>query len=274
MKILIADDDVHTRQMLCNAMQKAGFEAVGAKDGSNALVHLRQQAFSVMILDMQMPQMDGVDTMQQACQIQPNLQIVVLTGNPTIDNAIASIKANVADYFVKPVDLLTLVAAVSRAATEQSWSEKQQTLLDQLNTTIQQMNHPTSADLGRQGVVSNKHSAQLDKLSVGNLTLDKSYRLLTFAENPHDPIKLSRGETAVLYALMQHANRTLTCAQIVRYAFGYDTNSSIEAENVVRPYISRLRQKIGEDNRQSKYLQTVHGHGYRFSSNDQQKHSG
>ncbi|MEZ4512629.1 MAG: response regulator transcription factor [Chloroflexota bacterium] len=269
MKILIADDDVRTRQMLCKAMQKAGFEAVDAKDGDSALAHLRQQPFSVMILDMHMPHMDGVETMRQACQIQPNLQIIVLTGNPTVDNAIASIKANVADYFVKPVDLLALVAAISRAAAEQSWSDKQQALLDQLSSTINQIPQPTGKELGRIEQVSHA-SARLDEILVYPLTLNKSHRLLIFTDKPHEPIRLSRGETAVLYTLMHHANRILSCSQIVQRTFGYDASNSSEAENVVRPYISRLRQKIEENARHPKYLQTVHGHGYRFVGNNKE----
>lgn len=248
--ILIVDDDPTMRQMLRKAMEKAGFDVFDANNGYTALYLLQHHPISVMILDMQMPQLDGVATMRQACQIQPELQIIVLTGNPTLDNAIASIRASVADYFVKPVDLLTLTAAVSRAAAYKSFSQQIDSMLKQMSQPAAQPSAPVSP--------------MADELVVFPLRLQKGQRLLTLADKPLEPIKLSRGETAVLYTLMSQPNTILTCAKIVFQAFGYHTHSVQEAENVVRPYISRLRQKIEPNPRDPQYLQTTHGHGYRF----------
>lgn len=264
MNILIVDDDPTMRQMLRKSMEKAGFHVFDADNGYSALHLLQQHPVSVMILDMQMPQLGGVATMRQACQIQQDLQIIILTGNPTIDNAIASIKANVADYFVKPVDLLILIAAVSRAATQQSFSQQQQALLNQLDSAVQKISHSASSDARKLNHASPVEKHRSDEISVYPLTLNKSQRLAILASRPLEPIKLSRGETAVLYALMHQPNVILSCTQIVNHAFGYSTHTANEAENVVRPYLSRLRQKIEQDPRKPKHLQTVHGQGYRF----------
>jgi DNA-binding response OmpR family regulator len=247
-------------------MEKAGFSVATAVHGLDALAQLKEQPFALMILDMQMPDLDGLAVMEQTYQLQPDLQIIVLTGNPTIDNAIASIKANVADYFVKPIDLFTLVAAVSRAVENRSLSQQQRVLVERLDSVVQQLNKPTDTYSTRneQGLATG--AASLDKVSVPPVTLDKSQRLLTLNHDLGEPLKLSRGETAVLHTLMHHTPRVLSCAQIVHHAFGYTTNSASEAENVIRPYISRLRQKVETDARNPHFLQTVHGRGYRFVS--------
>ncbi len=114
-KILLVDDEVEVRLPLTRSLSLLGFYADHAGSGQEGLDKLKQGRHNVMVLDLWMPGMDGVETMHRALDIDPNLIVIILTGHATLNSAIAAVKAGAADYLCKPVSIHDLADAISKA---------------------------------------------------------------------------------------------------------------------------------------------------------------
>ena len=111
-RILVVDDEDRVREGLCWSLRVSGYTVDEALSGAQALALLGRGAFDLMLLDMNMPAMDGVEVMERARRVQPDLAIIVLTGHATLDSAIAAVKWGAGDYLLKPVGVQGLQAAV------------------------------------------------------------------------------------------------------------------------------------------------------------------
>ncbi len=92
-RVLVVDDEPTIRKPLVRALELTGYQAVGAASGKEALALLEQVSYDVMLLDMKMPEMDGMQVMDRARQLQPDLLIFILTGHATLESAIAAVIA-------------------------------------------------------------------------------------------------------------------------------------------------------------------------------------
>ena len=113
-RILVVDDDRSSRQILMTWLEKNGFEVVVAVDGQDAMSHL-YDGISLVITDMQMPKMDGLELLKVARQKIPHAPVIVLTGEATVDSAIEAMSLGAQDYLRKPVNLEELLVRVQRA---------------------------------------------------------------------------------------------------------------------------------------------------------------
>jgi DNA-binding response OmpR family regulator len=91
--------------------------------------------------------------------------------------------------------------------------------------------------------------------------------MVIIGNEPERSIDLSKGETAVLMSMMQNADQTLSCEQLVWMAWGYKADR-IEAKSVIRPYIFRLRNKLEDNPKNPRLIRTVRKRGYKFVSTD------
>jgi two-component system nitrogen regulation response regulator NtrX len=127
--ILIVDDEPNVRAPLAHALSLEGYRIREASSGQEALRRLEQASYDLMILDMYMPGIGGVEVMQQARQRYPTLPIIILTGKATLESAITAVKVHAADYLLKPVGMRKLVATVREVLERQATDKRQQELL-------------------------------------------------------------------------------------------------------------------------------------------------
>ena len=114
--ILIADDDPDFRRILVRRAEKMGLAVVEAEDGQEAIDALRIGSFDVLLLDLYMPKHTGLDVVQAAQEIDPDLQAVILTGGATIETAVEALRAGVYDYLTKPLESMAdLELSLNRA---------------------------------------------------------------------------------------------------------------------------------------------------------------
>ena len=258
-RLIVVDDESHIRAGLVKALSIMGYFVEEAASGVEALMLLEQTKFDLMVLDMVMPNMDGEDILQRVSILQPDLLIIVLTGNPTIDNAIAAIKSGVVDYLRKPTSIHDIVDAVAKALQKRTVQAQKNYLLDELGHMLEKEDAATL------------HSPQLVRdtlarfLFVHPIKLDRSKQMVTYVDDSSLIVTLSKGETAVLACLMSNSNQALSCQQLVHLAWGYETDQS-DAESVIRPYISRLRRKIESDPQKPLLVRTIRRQGYQFVS--------
>jgi len=113
--ILIVDDDDDTRTLLCEALRGRGFDAHAVDSAQACLDRLRARPFDVVVTDVQMPGMSGVELCSLLHERHPDLLPIVLTGLGALDTAIAAIRAGAYDFITKPVKIDVLEVAVKRA---------------------------------------------------------------------------------------------------------------------------------------------------------------
>ncbi|MFZ5634348.1 MAG: sigma-54-dependent transcriptional regulator [Bacillota bacterium] len=104
-KILIIDDEEHMCWALERAMKQEGYQVLTTTRGRAGLELIREEAPSLVILDLKMPEMDGMEVLKQAKQINPKLPVIMLTAHGTIETAIEAMKIGASDYLAKPFDL-------------------------------------------------------------------------------------------------------------------------------------------------------------------------
>lgn len=113
-RLLIVDDEVSLMVALRNTLRDEGYQVEGHTSGEKALAALRAGGFDVLLADLMMPGMDGIDLLRQALAIDPHLAGIVMTGHGSVPTAVEAMKAGAVDYVLKPFKLGSVVAALER----------------------------------------------------------------------------------------------------------------------------------------------------------------
>jgi DNA-binding NtrC family response regulator len=115
--ILLVDDEVPFVETMTKRLDKRGLKVVSAYSGQEALNILdKESGVDVIILDVKMPGMDGIETLKESKKRHPLKEVIMLTGHATVETAIEGMKLGAFDYLMKPCDIDTLVSKVSEAA--------------------------------------------------------------------------------------------------------------------------------------------------------------
>ncbi len=115
--ILIVDDHLPVCKSLSEVLKRAGYDAHMASNGYEALEAIRQKQFSVVVTDIDMPKMDGLEVLQRAKALVPDMAVVVITGCATVDTAVTAMKHGAYDYITKPISSDKIKAVVRNALT-------------------------------------------------------------------------------------------------------------------------------------------------------------
>ncbi len=111
-KILIAEDEEITLKHLVNTLRSEGYEVVGVRNGGEAIESLRRERFDVVITDIKMPGMSGMEVLERAKEIDHEIYVLIITGFGSIGSAVEAMKKGAYDYITKPFDLDELVLKV------------------------------------------------------------------------------------------------------------------------------------------------------------------
>lgn len=108
--ILLVDDEKDFTEMLSLRLSDEGHRVKVAHSGLEALKVLGQAEFDVVILDVKMPGMDGIETLREIKRLRPITEVILLTGHGAVDTAVEGLKAGAFDYLLKPADFVSLLA--------------------------------------------------------------------------------------------------------------------------------------------------------------------
>ncbi len=223
--ILVVDDDAEVLGTVWRALSREGHEVLLAESAEQALERIDQQRPDLIILDIMMPQKDGLEFCQELRQDQflRTTPVLFLSARWRTDDIVRGLDAGGDDYLTKPFELKELNARV-RALLRRS---------------------PPDDDL---------HS----KLSVGGLTLDaKTFQVST----PHlKDVQLTSTEFRVLHHLMSRPNQTHSVHELLDAIWQYPRGTG--DPDLVRAHIRNLRAKIEPDTRRPTFIHTIHGVGY------------
>ena len=223
-KILIIDDDVGLCQLLDITLMVEGASVVTANDGREGLQAFFAQRPDLVVLDINMPRMDGWETCRQI-RLLSDVPIIMLTSLNSDAEMIRGLDVGADDFISKPFNAQVLLARI-RAVLRRL--EK---------TAVPKLQTPYADDY---------LTVDLDRHEV--LVQGK-------------PVKLTATEYQLLTYLIKNAGRTLTYKQILQNVWGWEYQDSIDYVHV---YLSHLRRKLEKDSKNPLYLITVHGLGYRF----------
>lgn len=124
-KILLVDDEVPFVETMVKRLAKRNMDIVPAYDGPEALAKLNEQSnIEVVILDVKMPGMDGIEALGEMKKAHPLVEVIMLTGHATVESAIEGMKKGAFDYLMKPCDIDLLVSKVTEAAAKKRHQEE------------------------------------------------------------------------------------------------------------------------------------------------------
>jgi DNA-binding NtrC family response regulator len=123
--VLLVDDEVDFVTVLAERLQARGLDVDTAANGQTALDMAAQRAYDAILLDMAMPGLDGVQTLKGLLSINPDLQVILLTGQATLAQAVEAMKLGALDLLEKPADILALVDRIDEAARRRTSLEDQ-----------------------------------------------------------------------------------------------------------------------------------------------------
>jgi len=118
--VLLVDDEVDFVSVLAERLEARGLKIDTAEDGQTALVKAGERTFDAILLDMAMPGLNGIQTLKGLLEINPDLQVILLTGQATLKQAVEAMKLGALDLLEKPVEIETLVAKIEDAALRRS----------------------------------------------------------------------------------------------------------------------------------------------------------
>ena len=119
-RVLVVDDEEIVRESLMGWLAQDGYHVETAEDGPTALERLKKDRWSVLLVDMKMPGMDGLQVLEQARQLQPDLVAVIMTAYATVDTAVSAMKLGAYDYLVKPFDPDELSLMMQKIVAQQA----------------------------------------------------------------------------------------------------------------------------------------------------------
>jgi DNA-binding NtrC family response regulator len=131
-RILIVDDQAAVREELAYALSFEGFETTEAKDGDAALAAVKEGGFAVVLLDIKMPGLDGMQVLSQLRKEHPNLPVIMISGHGDIETAVVAVKQGAYDFLPKPFDTDRVLVSVNNALRLQDLTQENRNLRSQL----------------------------------------------------------------------------------------------------------------------------------------------
>jgi DNA-binding response OmpR family regulator len=253
-RILVVDDEAVMRATLEEILGGAGYEVKTAANGEAALAELERQAADLMLLDLRMDGLDGLQVIEAASKSAPDTVVVMLTAHGSLESAISAMRRGAFDYLLKPCQVPEILAAVQRGLAHRSQRMRQRDLVTLMQRAINELQVP--------GVAIAESTASDRFIQSRGISLDLQRHVATARGELLD---LTLTEFKLLAYLMQRSDQVVSPRELVSAVQGYDADE-YEARAIVRVHIRRLRQKLELDPDNPEYIINVRGVGYLFAS--------
>jgi two-component system, NtrC family, response regulator AtoC len=123
-RILIADDELNICKVLSATLRKEGYEVATAHDGEEAISIIKNGNVQVIVTDLKMPKVDGLEVLRFVQKTTPDIPVIVITAHGTVDNAVQALKSGAFDYITKPFEKTELIRTIAKAVKTESLSQK------------------------------------------------------------------------------------------------------------------------------------------------------
>ena len=114
-KVLLVDDELEFTQVLSERMESRGVDVDTAASGPEAVEKVKGKSYDAIVLDLAMPEMDGMDTLKHLLEANPDLQVILLTGHATLEKGVEAIRLGAMDFLEKPAEIQKLMEKIHEA---------------------------------------------------------------------------------------------------------------------------------------------------------------
>lgn len=240
-RILVVEDEEEIVRLLRFHLEKEGYKVYSAGSGPEALEQASESRPDLVILDIMLPEMDGLEVCRRlrGSEITASIPILILSARKEELDRVLGLELGADDYMVKPFSVRELVARV--------------------RAMLRRAKHLSSIQDG----------GQLEKekvLEAGNIALYPERHRVTVADRI---CNVTRKEFDLLYLLMSNPGKVLTRERLLDRVWGYEVEVDTRTVDV---HVRYLRQKIEPDPAHPRYIETVRGVGYRFADKLEQDH--
>jgi len=223
-RILLVDDEQSIQTLLSYPLRKDGYHVTSAQDGREALQRFEEARFDLVILDLMLPKLDGVEVCREL-RSRSQVPIIMLTAKGSETDKVAGLEVGADDYITKPFSMREFRSRVKAA-------------------------------LRRSRMVGGP--ADEETIDQGDLVIDFSRRMVTLRD---EEIGVTYVEFEILGALARSPGRVLSRETLLEYVWG---DSEYRDPRTVDVHIRHLREKLEQDPKDPEFLFTVRGVGYRF----------
>jgi len=253
--ILLVEDDVDALWLLAHACHVAGYETTQAVNGREALEALEEHAHPIILLDLNLPDMNGIDVLRAVHERNPRPYVIIVTASVSLESAIAALKLGAVDYISKPVATRDVLAAIRNALEQRASSCQRLVEMSGLGDEL------IGSQDGGKKINSDKRVRRFDT-EGGTVIFEPEKQQVIIDERR---VSLTPCETEVLEVLLRNLDEPLSPEEIAVSAWG-ETMKEVCPGNVIRPHIHRLRLKLEREPSTPRLIVTVHGKGYAIHS--------
>ena len=226
MKILLVEDDTEISEMLKNFLITENYEVVTAYDGESACERFFADEYSIVLLDLMIPKISGMEVMK-TIRASSTVPIMIISAKDTDSDKVLGLGLGADDYVTKPFSVTEVLARIK-------------------------------ANIRRNTQYAAGTAAEQDIITIGNLVLNTGDYSVSKGGRK---IELTSKEFEILHLLMKNPKKVYTKEQMYLLVWN---DAYLGDENAVNVHISRLRNKIGDNPRDPKYVVTVWGIGYKL----------
>lgn len=224
MKVLVAEDDAHTRAGLIEILEMEGYEVVSAANGADALAQYHGESPDFVCLDVMMPEMNGYDVCREIRKQNLRVPVIFISAKSEEVDKVIGLELGADDFIMKPFGVKEVVARI-RAITRRCFANS------------------ASTDSG---------------FTIGDLRVSPDELR---ARRGEESIDLSLRDVKILQFFAASPGKALTRTMIYHHAWG---PGSVANSRCLDQHIAQLRKRIERDPRQPEIIRTVHGIGYRW----------
>src|SRR5215213_8389080 len=260
--ILIVDDEDALRLSLSLILQKENYRVETAANAEDALSCLQAGDYDLMLLDLNLPKMSGIDLLIQVHKQVPHMLVLILTAHAALESAIQAIRLGARDYLIKPVEPVAILSRVAEILAESDQPARKKEIVGQLQALLaelQKMEGEETPPTGTPTAEAPTNAARFLKKGIFELDLQARHTSLNGKYIPVTGIYFD-----YLSTLLRHAPRVVEYRILVKESQGYDV-AVAEARDLARWRIHELRKIIEADPEQPQYILTVRGTGYRLA---------
>jgi len=223
-RILLVEDEEQIRKIITMNLELEGYEVVSTDNGKKALQIIDGQHFDLLILDIMLPEVSGLQICEQVRLKNTEVGIIIVSAKDTTGNKIEGLKLGADDYLTKPFNLEELLLRVKNVLKRTSETQKE----------------------------------ELNHFQFGNNKID----FVTYeAKGKNGEFRLTRKEVLLLKMLIERSNEVVSRKQILQNVWGYDVYPSTRT---IDNFILNFRKYFEEDPRNPVYFHSVRGVGYKF----------
>ncbi len=263
--ILVVDDEGAIRYSISKTLQRVGYQVSAAASGEEALTMLGDQSFDVVLTDIRMPGLSGVELLAKIKEKAPDSIVILMTGYASLGTAVESLRLGAHDYLIKPSSSQDIRQSVARGLERAYNLQRRRLLLDAIQSNVKELTG-TALDGNHRAVTSANRSsapvqAPVTTMQLGPLTIYPGRYMIQVGDKN---LSLTPTEFDLLLYLAAHRGRVVPCYELVREVRGYTVDEA-EAREVIRPHISNLRRKLEKAGQDPDLIVNVRGIGYRLS---------